>query len=254
LARFVLGRLSTEKILVTMLSISGLGTLAFTQPILSLLHENFEFFTIHKIALLQLIVFTLIVSIIPALFTASILFVSHLLGEYFYRWLALPVNDTLAAVSKTFNKQSGNAYDFDFLVPDSAYFDQENVIRIHEIDGNQDDGYTLALLKGERSIKYAIFRGWAIDPERQIPADQIVLFVDGEFYASARPRTPRPDVPKAYGGDSTLKSGYYLVTDIFDNTQICNGEFEIYALSKNGNASRLTIPKGGLHLDQQGVN
>ncbi|MBL4682706.1 MAG: hypothetical protein JKY88_18570 [Pseudomonadales bacterium] len=78
----------------------------------------------------------------------------------------------------------------------------------------------------------------------------MVLYVGGGFYTSMRPGTHRPGVSKAYGSDSTLKFGYHLVTGVFESAQICTGNFEIYALSKNGNASKLTIPKGGLDLDQ----
>jgi len=72
-----------RKILVTILSISVLGTLAFTHPILSLPLENFEFFTVCKTTPLQFIIFTLIISIIPALLIVSALFISAFL-EYIF--------------------------------------------------------------------------------------------------------------------------------------------------------------------------
>ncbi|MBL4682707.1 MAG: hypothetical protein JKY88_18575 [Pseudomonadales bacterium] len=70
--------------------------------------------------------------------------------------LALSVNDVVENMSKTFSHLSGDTYDFEFFLPASSYSDQENVIRIYEIDGNQNDGYSLALLKGERRMKYAM--------------------------------------------------------------------------------------------------
>jgi hypothetical protein len=53
-------------------------------------------------------------------------------------------------------------------------------------------------------------RGWAVDPDGPLPAERIVVFLDGRVVAQGRPTLGRPDIVENFGSDAVAKCGFEL--------------------------------------------
>ncbi|MFT7685196.1 MAG: hypothetical protein ACI9FB_000539 [Candidatus Azotimanducaceae bacterium] len=98
----------------------------------------------------------------------------------------------------------------------------------------------------EVSLGLYRFDGWAADRDDNDAAYEVVLFLDGQYLSSAKPKIARPDVVAAYNNEAYLRVGYSLYAEMDSNQALCDGHLEIFAVSTNGKASRLTISGGSL--------
>jgi len=200
--------------------------------------------------------------------------------------LAFSVNGVVHAVTKTYLSLKSGIYEFAFILPESAYRDVSNRVEIVSIHGAEKNEFSLRRFQFDAAMQYSLtknednsfviendfgtpykleegalkgyldileltdegyrFRGWAVDPNEDTTALDVVLFVDAKFVASVIPRSKRSDVAAVFKRESYLYSGYVLDAGSLDLTQICSKNFDLYALSDNGTASKIKISQKSL--------
>lgn len=197
--------------------------------------------------------------------------------------LVLAVNGVISAKTKTYLKASDRTRDFLFLVPESAYSLDRNELTIYGLETNKEKKQFLRPFQREKHLAYSMlngesemqmiksetgefykveagrlqgfldeielydrnisFRGWAISVEESKPASQVALFIDGKFIISSSPKMKRPDVVDAFKESGYLKSGFNFQFELNEYTNLCEGDYTVYALSDSGSASKLSIGK-----------
>jgi hypothetical protein len=69
------------------------------------------------------------------------------------------------------------------------------------------DGYLDSVQSGGRDYT---FQGWAVDRRHLLPAEKVLIFIDGKQVASGRPNRARPDLVKHFGASAVLEAGFAL--------------------------------------------
>lgn len=198
------------------------------------------------------------------------------------RTLAIGVNGTVGAVTRT-TRLDGETV-FSALVPETAFRDGSNQVRIYE---TRKDGSGLALWPaevlepssyrldaagdetrlvtpegkevpiGDSGVKgWVVSRlspdrsrifigGWGADVENLVLPQAIVLFRDGEFLYAGRTGRYRSDVVKTYGSSEIDNSGYLYEFSLLDFTEPGHTEVRVFILSPDGRASESNYPKRG---------
>lgn len=195
--------------------------------------------------------------------------------------LAIAVNGTVSAVTRTFDNKRGEAK-FSVIVPESSFHKGKNEVEVFVV--SEGDGQlqllrtksrsTLTYFLAEssehseiitssngRSIRvipnalkahldivdvrkdHFVLSGWAADVKNSQLAEAIMIFADGEFFYSGRCNLDRPDLVKAFDNAALQGAGfsYLFPLSVFKN--ITNSEVRIFAVSKTGKASELKYPK-----------
>lgn len=187
--------------------------------------------------------------------------------------LALSVDSTIRAVTRTLSPEDNGARQFTFLVPESAYISPDSEIRIWaESNGIwsplQWTIYTLIEEKGEpiaiensdgqryEIVPYAMRGhvdqliagvgsskavGFAVDRETDLPAEKIVLFRNGAFLTAASPTLRRKDAAQNFGKDA-LYSGFELSWPNSGHLPI-NEDYVFFGLTDDGTAGTLRFGK-----------
>ena len=198
------------------------------------------------------------------------------------RTLAIGVNGTVGAVTRT-TRLDGETV-FSALVPETAFRDGSNQVRIYE---TRKDGSGLALLPvevpepasyrldaagaetrlvtpkgkeipiGDPGVKgWVVSRlspdrsrifigGWGADVQNRVLPRAIVLFRDGEFLYAGRTGRYRRDVVNTYGSSEIDNSGYQYEFSLLDFTETGDTEIRVFILSQDGRASESNYPQPG---------
>ncbi len=198
------------------------------------------------------------------------------------RTLAIGVNGTVGAVTRT--SQLDGETVFSALVPENAFRDGSNQIRIYETRGT---GSGLALRSvevpkpasyrldsvgeatllvtpagkkipiGDRGVTgWVVSRlspdggrifigGWGADVENRVLPQAIVLFRDGEFLYAGRTSRYRSDVVKTYGSSEIDNSGYLYEFSLLDFPDPGEREIRVFIHSQDGRASESNYPQPG---------
>ncbi len=198
------------------------------------------------------------------------------------RTLAIGVNGTVGAVTRT--SQLDDETVFSALVPENAFRDGSNQIRIYETRGT---GSGLALWSvevpkpasyrldsvgeatllvtpagkkipiGDRGVTgWVVSRlspdgsrifigGWGADVENRVLPQAIVLFRDGEFLYAGRTSRYRSDVVKTYGSSEIDNSGYLYEFSLLDFPDPGEREIRVFIHSQDGRASESNYPQPG---------
>ena len=86
-------------------------------------------------------------------------------------------------------------------------------------------------------------QGWAVDEMGPVPAEQVVLFVNGVFSGTAGLEITRPDIQRVYDVDDVLVSGFLGRMPEFLPAESL--EVRAFALS-NGVAEELPVTEAAL--------
>jgi hypothetical protein len=196
------------------------------------------------------------------------------------RTLAVGVNGTVHAVTQTSHLNGETV--FSAVVPETAFRDGSNQIRIYE---TRRTGSGLALLPvevpapstyrldsvGEATLlvtpagkkipignpgvtgwvvsrlspdrRRILIGGWGADVENLVLPQAIVLFRDGEFLYAGRTGRYRSDVVKTYGSSEIGNSGYLYEFSLLDFPDPGDREIRVFILSQDGRASESHYPK-----------
>ena len=198
------------------------------------------------------------------------------------RTLAIGVNGTVGAVTQTSRLDGDNV--FSALVPETAFRDGSNQIRIYE---TRSTGSSLALFPVETPAPtsyrldtapeestlvtpegteipigdpgvtgWVVSRlspdrsrifigGWGADVENRVLPRSIVLFRDGEFLYAGRTGRYRSDVARTYGSSAIDNSGYLYEFSLLDFPEPGAAEIRVFILSQDGRASESNYPEPG---------
>lgn len=198
------------------------------------------------------------------------------------RTLAIGVNGTVRAVTRT-TRLDGETV-FSALVPETAFRDGSNRVRIYE---TRENGSGIALLPveipepadyrldtagdetrlvtpegkevsmGDPGVKgWVVSRlspdrsrifigGWGADVQNRVLPRAVVLFRDGEFLYAGRTGRYRRDVVKTYGSSEMDNSGYLYEFSLLDFNEPRDTEIRVFILSQDGRASESNYPQPG---------
>jgi hypothetical protein len=160
--------------------------------------------------------------------------------------LAVAVNGRIGAITESFRGDDGDTR-LAAIVPVSAFRAGANSLeifavagrgaqrrltslaterpseyRLREADGKttvEGDGRTYEVEKGrlqgyvdqpQLDDQGFQLRGWAVDPDGPLPAERIVVFLDGRVVAQGQPTLQRPDIVENFGSDAVAKCGFEL--------------------------------------------
>ncbi|AMN43176.1 AMP-binding protein [Rhodoplanes sp. Z2-YC6860] len=118
---------------------------------------------------------------------------------------------------------------------------------VYCIQQDRAQGYVDIATTDAEAIRLA---GWAVEPDRQMPAQTIVAFAGDRFLCYGAACSPRPDVEKALG-----RSAEYAGFDFrFPNSGACTGrqKYRLFVLSRDGSAAQLresSSPESASWLD-----
>lgn len=197
------------------------------------------------------------------------------------RRVAVSVNGTIRAVSSLL-QIPGRLNEFELLLPPFAFTDGANRVEawlvlesgnsvsllraesadqpgyrlISDPDGSLSlyfDGVVRAVEKGvivgwsqvlssetENVLQLA---GWAADLENGIPAEQVVIFIDGEFYSSLVPERTSNSVGKRYDNPALDNCGFRIPVPISSPQHAEAMQVRIFALSIEKRVSELRYTK-----------
>ena len=88
-----------------------------------------------------------------------------------------------------------------------------------------------------------IIGGWGADLSAQVPADQILFFVDGVFQSAVKPDRETRRTANEFNMPGILKSAFRHALTVPEDTNPGELEVRIFALSRSGKASELNYPK-----------
>ena len=198
------------------------------------------------------------------------------------RTLAVGVNGTVRAVTRT--SQLDGETIFSAIVPETAFRDGSNQIRIYETrrtesglallpveipapasyrldasaketllvtpEGTEipigDPGVTGWVVSRLSPDRSRIFiGGWGADVENRVLARSIVLFRDGEFLYAGRTGRYRRDVVRTYGSSEIDNSGYLYEFSLLDFPDPSDSEIRVFIHSQDGRASESNYPPPG---------
>ena len=198
------------------------------------------------------------------------------------RTLAVGVNGTVRAVTRT--SQLGGETIFSAIVPETAFRDGSNQVRIYETrrtesglallpveipapasyrldasaketllvtpEGTEipigDPGVTGWVVSRLSPDRSRIFiGGWGADVENRVLARSIVLFRDGEFLYAGRTGRYRRDVVRTYGSSEIDNSGYLYEFSLLDFPDPSDSEIRVFIHSQDGRASESNYPPPG---------
>ena len=198
------------------------------------------------------------------------------------RTLAIGVNGAVRAVTRT--SQLGGATVFSAIVPESAFRDGSNQIRIYEtrrtesslallsvkvpapasyrldVSGAEtllvtpegaeipigDPGVTGWVVSRPSPDRSRIFiGGWGADVGKRVLPRSIVLFRDGEFLYAGRTGRYRKDVVRTYGSSEIDNSGYLYEFSLLDFPDPAATEIRVFIHSRDGKASESNYPPPG---------
>ncbi len=192
--------------------------------------------------------------------------------------LAIAVNGTIQAVTKTFDDRGGKSK-FSAIVPERAFQEGKNKVEVFVVsegDGQlqlsrtkswskvtytltesgsrgeiivSSDGKSVSVvpeaLEGyvdavDIKSDYVYVSGWAADAKNSELPDAIVIFVNGEFFYSGQTYEDRPDVVNTFGNKTLMWSGFNYAFFPRSIKNIANAEVRIFALSGRGVASEIS--------------
>jgi hypothetical protein len=197
--------------------------------------------------------------------------------------LAVAVNGTIRAVTRTYSLEAGS-WGWGAIVPEASFRPGKNDVEVFVVSVTQG-GPRLVRTQSQLAVTYslsassrqrgetlissggasipvipgimqgwvdvsaarndrAVFSGWAADLQNAQLPKAILLFANGEFLYSGRTKVERPDVVKAYGNAALLWSGFSYALSLSLFEHIANAEIRFFAVSKNGVASELNYHKG----------
>lgn len=198
------------------------------------------------------------------------------------RALAIGVNGAIRAVTQT--SQLGGTTVFSAIVPESAFRDGSNQIRIYEThrtesslallsvkvpapasyrldvsgaetllvtpEGTEipigDPGVTGWVVSRPSPDRSRIFiGGWGADVGKRVLPRSIVLFRDGEFLYAGRTGRYRKDVVRTYGSSEIDNSGYLYEFSLLDFPDPAATEIRVFIHSRDGKASESNYPPPG---------
>ena len=196
------------------------------------------------------------------------------------RTLAIGVNGTVGAVTQTCQLDGETV--FSAVVPETAFRDGSNQIRIYEtrrigsglallpVEVPEPASYRLDAAReepvlvtpegreipiGDRGVTgWVVSRmspdrsrifigGWGADVENRVLPRAIVLFRDGEFLYAGRTGRYRRDVVKTYGSSEIDNSGYLFEFSLLDFADPGDTEIRVFILSQGGRASESNYPR-----------
>jgi hypothetical protein len=204
--------------------------------------------------------------------------------------LAIAINGTIRAVTRTFKTASGRKK-FSAVVPESIFQAGQNRAEVFVVE---EDGGKLSLLptvsrarrtfaissspEGPETItasdgtslhvvadiimghldhirvkgNFAEFSGWAADVESSEPPDTMLIFVNGEFLHSGPTNVMRYDVASLLDKESLVKTGfsYFLTSEHFLDTE--NLELRVFAALKRGVASEIKFNRTIIEVENKG--
>ena len=192
--------------------------------------------------------------------------------------LGLAINDEIKAVTQTFDTSTRQRKRFSFLVPESAYQEDQNRIHIFEISGDTPDSLALSRLQ-VLTVKYELDRdrkvlhqmigsvsdvvsietgalkgnmgllkvsqesvelkGWAADTTNKKLVKTVVVFIRDKFIGAVRTDESRPNVATILKNPSFLKSGYSIAIPRDEFDSASVTDLHVYAVSETGQATKL---------------
>jgi hypothetical protein len=91
---------------------------------------------------------------------------------------------------------------------------------------------------------HVVFHGWAVDEKRNRVPDQIVIFVNNQFFFSSKPYMQRPDIVEWLKNLAFEYSGFYYTFQRSSFPHSPDLDVRFFALSQDGVASELHYEKG----------
>lgn len=192
-------------------------------------------------------------------------------------WVGISINDTIAAIAPVRHQLEGG--EFVSVVPPRAVADGFNSVqffliegvaserKLYAVEGWDDEGYRLSTAwDGEQVITrptgeplkivpdvvigyiygrpesgkgIVSFWGWAADMGAVEPAQNVLLFVNGNFAKLAEVNLPSPDVVRVHGSDALAVSGFrFEIPQAIWNLD--PSAIRAFAVSKSGIATEMT--------------
>ncbi len=202
--------------------------------------------------------------------------------------LAVAVNGIIWGVSRSSTNLEHGIRRFSVVVPEASFRDGKNDISVYVVSRSSgklcleraredrvtekysykrsaDDQSEIAssrgisipikknALKGYLDIAdvrngRGVFVGWAADIKNSELPEAIVMFVNGEFFYSARCNEERPGIAKRFNAPTLEASGFHFVFPLELFKDINTSEIRFFAVSKRGVASELHYPEVGYSL------
>ena len=196
--------------------------------------------------------------------------------------LAISVDDTIRAVTSTFQSEGGKIK-FSAIVPEKSFHLGENDVDVFLVSAGANGQlqlerpenlfsvtYSLTTSKDEKEViilssdgeKIPVihgrlkgrldktivrhdavsFKGWSFDVRDSQLPEAILIFANGEFLYSGENNRNRPDVAKVYG-KAALQSGFSFTLPLTLFKDLNNSNVSLFAISKDGMASELSYHK-----------
>jgi hypothetical protein len=189
--------------------------------------------------------------------------------------LAVVINGTIQAVTRA-RTGGGDGARFQALVPESAFSEGANSIRVLRIRNGRDENLELYAVRQDqyrlaaagRAIRTPYGRipvvtdesvfsdigacrvhadrlvciGWCFDKARNLVPTSYLAFADGEFAAAVKP-VARADVAAVHGPHSR-ESGLELSLSVFALPRGVRSQIRVFALFEDRRALELAAPRG----------
>lgn len=97
---------------------------------------------------------------------------------------------------------------------------------------------TVSLRLNNNQSTYQLY-GWAGDTSSGIPAEEVLLFVDGQLTVIENTGVKQPYLVDQYGHEGLATAGYYITIPIQQIPNIESHELRLFAKDKSGNISEL---------------
>jgi hypothetical protein len=91
------------------------------------------------------------------------------------------------------------------LVEDGGTTTIEGAGREREVQPGRLEGYVEVIVRDDQGLRVA---GWAIDADRLVPVERVVVFFGEQLVAQGRPTLVREDIAAHYDDPSVARSGY----------------------------------------------
>jgi hypothetical protein len=86
-------------------------------------------------------------------------------------------------------------------------------------------------------------RGWAADAKSLVPAKELLVFIDGEFYASIVPALPSKHAAKRYESTDLANCGFLVPVPVSSPDRALDPEIRVFARTQAGTLSELEAPR-----------